>query len=192
MTQLPNMDDLVVLNEWDLGIPYFPMLTDEWLSDQPHPNYVDGWNLWCDLDTRSTYVVMTSNPEQKGLSLHMGGDVVVNVPFTDMGDEPMNLWKVGYMWDNTGHGYTLGNEHHEYGWWCLDDILWNMMLWDFKDEYTLRTEEENMLMITENMELLKGVCGELEPDEYLSQLGLQMGGTNVGTDVPHLENCLNL
>jgi hypothetical protein len=221
---LPNMDDMIVVDEWTIGMPYLPMLTEAWLTNNPHPNYVDGWNLWCDVDTKATYVVMEANPECQGLQINMGADVVVQVPYTNILDatqegyygqydnyDPdyddgcttqctdtvppqlaMNQYKVGYMWDNNGKGYMLGNKYHQYGWWCLDDILWNMMLWDMKDEYTLRTDEEEMARLDAARESMRQVTGGMDPEEYLGQLGLQMGGQNMGQGAQHLEGCLGL
>jgi hypothetical protein len=227
MTTIPNIDDVCVLHEWDLGMPYLPGLTEVWMQECPHPNYVDGWYLWCDVDTKATYVVQTANPDCQGLAIHMGGDMVVNVPYGDTvteyygqyeeydpdytyGNVPqedyeedmgpavgMCNYKVGYMWDNTGKGYTIGNKHHTYGWWCLDDILWDNMLWDMAGDYILKNPQEEALKAAKALATWANTLG-CAPDEvtqekiteYLGTLCLQMGGENVGADAHHLEHCL--
>lgn len=156
---LPSIDDMATIAEWQLGMPYLPMLLNEWLAEYPHPNYTEGWHLWCDVETKTTYIVQTAT--HGNLTVY-AGDVPVTVHMADTVDfdyqympyeqyeaelttnkvnylKPvdfyygMNHYKVGYKWLADGTGYMIGNQYHMYGWWCLDDCLYDNMLFDVVD-----------------------------------------------------------
>jgi hypothetical protein len=164
---LPNLDDMATIAEWQLGMPYLPLLTDEWLAEHPHPNYTEGWHLWCDIETKTTYIVQTA--KHGSITLY-AGDVPLTLHVADTDDYEYEYmpyeqyeaelttnkakytnpkidpnyalanYKVGYKWLADGTGYMIGNQYHTYGWWCLDDCLYNMMLFDVVDQWHLKTK----------------------------------------------------
>jgi hypothetical protein len=218
--QLPSTDELKVVQAWNVGMPYLPLLTEEWLKDEPHPNYYKNWYLWSDLDTKATYIMMTPSNNKvlyaAGMEMPycLGEEEYNYMPheeheeqyyndgakYTESKQSPgyaMSHWQVCYMWDATGNGYMLGNEYHSMGWWELDDCLYNMMLWDMADEYHLKTEKNPTWQEPEQLEAWAN-CLNVAPEEvtqdmvseYTEKALLQLGATNAGPEVQHLNNCL--
>jgi hypothetical protein len=171
--------------------PFWDLLGKEWSEESPNQHIKDQFKIWCDIDTKSIWIVLEGNPSlDLGGILHCGdlqfeGGITLDPEFVESCED----YKCGYLLKD-GKCFTIGNDHHEMGWWICDDWIWNMLLWELNSDGTIKQPHPQGLIPCYHED--GSITYEDGPSqEEIEQLLIEQGFTRNSEETRFLESCLD-